>query len=372
MYATLSEALERYIWFTQDDYFIRPRRATEAQMRAIGDYISPKTFAGFSDGQRSHHPERILRPEAQYTWIQGVSTLNGKHVYIPAQIVTGLNRNQISNGEKEPLIRQQNTNGLATWPTQSGARVAGALELIEREAYMIMWLNQLTLPRIPLQPLCAAHPALARIIAKIEQYGFTVHAIQLLTDAPTHAIAIIVEDMSGNAPRFSIGLAAHWSLLHAFEKALTEAFRSYRRHHHWVSKGNVWDVNTPAEAVGHLDRNFYWGVPEHAKHLEFMIEGREAAIENAPWDTDTADTHYQRIVQWCAEKGFEYISVPLTKSAKNPTLLHVEMAVIPQLHPTYLNESGQQFGGDRWYNVPKSLGMTPRQKPFAERPHPFS
>ncbi len=372
LYATLSEALERYIWMTQDDYFMNPTRATKDEIGKLGLFVPPEDIVGFSEEQRAEYPERQLRPDAEYLWIQGTSLVHGGSVYIPAQVVAGIRRRNLPGGAQEPVIRQQNTNGLATWRTQSGARLAGALEVIEREAYMIMWLNQMTLPRIALAPLCAQSPSLARSVAKCERYRLKTHVIQLPTDAPTHAVAVVTEDLSGGAPRFSIGLKAHRSLPYAIEKATTEAIRARRFCRSWFEEGNTWDNSTPVEKIGHRERVYYWSVPENAKKLEFLIQGKEIEIGHSEWDNDDEEQQLQRITQWCRKNEFECISVSLGTSAKNPTSLHIEMVVIPQLQPTYLMDWIQQFGGARWHEVPKALGYTPLKKPFAERPHPFS
>jgi ribosomal protein S12 methylthiotransferase accessory factor len=370
MYAAFSEALERYIWMTQDDYFVNPTMATVSEIAKKGLYIAPQNFVGYSEERRKKSPELMLREDAEYLWIQGTSLTQGGRVYLPAQTVCGIRR-KWPGGKNEPLIRPQITNGLATWPTRAGAQLAGALETIEREAYMIMWLNQMTMPRYTLMSLRALSPSLSRAIATCERYLFKIHVMQMPTDAPTHAVAVVMEDVNGNAPRFTLGLRAHTSLPIAVEKAMAEALRAQHIHKAWVMRGNSWDMNTPIEKIDHHGRLHYWGVPEHAKLLEFLIKGPEVTVEKKPWDNDSREEHLQRIVQWCREKNFDCISVPLTTSLKNPTPLHVEMMVIPQLHPTYLHESVQLLGGTRLQDVPKALGYTPRQKPFADRPHPF-
>jgi ribosomal protein S12 methylthiotransferase accessory factor len=263
------------------------------------------------------------------------------------------------------------TNGLATWPTRAGAQLAGILEVVEREAYMVMWLNQLTLRKYPNASLRKLSPTLAKSYAACERYLYKVHVLQLPTDAPTHAVGVVLEDTTGNAPRFVLGLRSHTSLSSAVEKAMTEAIRALNIFRNWELAGNSWDKNTPIEKIDHHGRLHYWSVPENAKHLEFLVNGPEIPVEAKPWDHDSKEEHLQRMIEWCREKEFDCISVPLTSSAKNPTSMHIEMMVIPQMHPTYLEESQQHLGGTRLTDVPKALGYTPRKKPFSERPHPF-
>ncbi|TSC61501.1 MAG: biosynthesis docking protein, SagD family [Parcubacteria group bacterium Athens0416_74] len=371
LYAALAEGLERYIWFTQDDYFLSPTKTSVEGIQKKGPCIRPEEFAGFSEAQRSISAERELRSDAEYLWITGISLVKGVPTYLPAQIVSRARKLHESRSE-EPFIRQTTTNGLATWPTQSGARLAGALELIEREAYMIMWLNQLTLPRISLPSLCARHPELARSVEICERYRLKIHVVKLITDAPTHAVAVVIEDLSDAIPRFTIGLRAHRSLSTAIQKATTEALRARRFCRTWFNEGNVWDMSTPIQSIGHRDRLYYWAMPEHTRQLEFLIQGKEIEVSVERWDNDDEEQHLQRILEWCREKNLECISVSLGTSSKNLTPWYIEMVVMPQLQPTYLQESLQAFGGTRWRDVPKALGYTPLKKPFADRPHPFS
>ena len=370
LYATLAEALERYIWFTQRDYFLNPTRATASGIQKRGQSIAPGKIVGFSDEQRADRSHRHLRDDTEYLWIQGTSLIRGDRVYVPAQTVSGIR--YLSPDIKEPTIRRPTTNGLATWHTQIGARLAGVLEVLERDAYMISWLNQLTLPRFSLDSLCSRDPGLAQHVAVCERYRLKTHVVQLLTDAPTHVVAVILEDMSGNAPRFSFGLRAHRSFPFAVQKATTEALRGRRAYRVWSNKGGTWDMSTPTLEIGHRERLYYWGVPEHAKNLEFLIQGPEIEATPALWENDSEEEHLRRVLRWCAEKSFECISVSLGAAAKNITPLHIEMVVMPELQPTYLTEFTQTFGGTRLKDVPAAFGYTPLKRPFADAPHPFS
>jgi len=368
--ACLAEGLERYLWWEERDYFVAPVRATADQIKKYGPHIAPERFAAFSAKQRKEDPRWKLEPSSVFLWIRGTSLVTGKQTYVPAQTVSAIHDAHIFKGE--PLIRHRNTTGLATWPTQAGARLAGALEVIEREAYMIMWLNQLTLPRISLTKIRARSTSLSELIDSCERYRLKIHVVQLLTDAPAHAVCVVLEDQSGQAPRFAVGLKAHRSLTNAIEKGIVEALRARRWHRHQTNDGKRWSLGTSPSEVGHFDRVLYWGVAAHAKKLEFMIAGEEKDVVPAAWESDTSEQHLQRITDWCRGSGYECVSVSLGTSKKNPTPWSIEMVVIPELQPTYLEEKSQQLGGERWKSVPQHFGITPRSAPFSDEPHPFA
>lgn len=371
LFAALAEAQERYIWLTQTDYLKNPTLATESEIQKRRAFIPIKDIVSYTEKQRENS-SRKYTDETKFLWIEGHSLVKNTPIFIPARIVSGARVRLDAQSGAEPLIRAATSIGLATWPQKKGAELAGALEAIEREAYMIMWLNQLTLPRYSLASLAAKDESLARLFDKCERYLLKPHVVEMITDAPTHAIAVIIEDLSGHAPRFSVGLKAHRSILHATQKALTEAIRSHRGYRQWKEAGNVFDESKPIEQIGHRERLYYWAIPEHARHLEFLVKGKEKNYIEKPWDKDTEDEHLARVLAWCKEKDIECVSVPLTASKKNITNWHIHMIVMPQLQPTYLTEDTRAFGGKRWREVPRLFGYAPLSEPFAARPHPFS
>jgi ribosomal protein S12 methylthiotransferase accessory factor len=366
--ASIAEGLERYLLNAVHDYYRNPIRKTVVEIEKCGRFIAPERFVGFSEEQRQGSQMLRLAPDTAYIWVRGTSLITKSDIYIPKQIITGNGRLALQ-GNDEPLIRRASSIGLATWPTRNGARLAGAYEAIEHDAYMIMWLNQLTLPRIPLDTVRHESDSLDTLIKKCERYHLKVHAVRMLTDAPAHAICVIVEDLSTSAPRFTVGLRAHRSLSHAIEKAMLEALRTriayrqtgieQRKHHASV------------DSIGYTERIFYWGKPENAAALEFMIAGDEELRTPAAWESDTPEESFARIIAWCRSCGYECMALSLGTSAMNISPWQVEMVIIPELQPSHLTESLRHLGGTRLRSIPLKFGHQPREKPFIERPHPF-
>jgi ribosomal protein S12 methylthiotransferase accessory factor len=368
--AALAESLERYIWWTERDYFLRPVRGTPRKIGSRSPIIPPERFVSFSRQQREASPELRLSPDASYLWIQGISLVTGKKTYVPAQTVSAAH-DPSTAAPHEPLIRMQTTNGLATWPTRTGALLAGALECIEREAFMVLWFNQLTLPRAELSSLRERSASLDALLSRCERYRLQVHIVRMLTDAPTHAVLAVVEDKSGIGSPYAFGLKADRSFVRAAEKALVEALRA-RRFSRYEDAAKKYDGTKKVDDIGHSERVFYWQKPEHAEHLAFLVRGEEKNIEDAAWEHDTPEQHLVRIVNWCKQKKFECVSVALGTSKANPTRWHIEMLIMPDLQPVHLTEKMRHLGGERWKSIPEQFGYKPLKEPFVERPHPFS
>jgi ribosomal protein S12 methylthiotransferase accessory factor len=371
--AALAEGLERYIWTEEIDYFKSPRIATVVAMAQDKSAILPDRFAGFTKEQRANDPQLMLTPDDEYLWIRGRSLTHGRDVYLPAQAIAGAQaRSPLSHGKKEQIIRTPITTGLATWPTKDGAVLAGALEVIERDAYMITWLNQLTLPRIDLALWREKNDALDKLMMDCERYRLRVHALCLPTDAPADVVCVVIEDITGHAPRFSLGLKAHRDIGRCIEGALLEALRS-RQNARRYGQEQVEELQKkkPSE-IRHMERLVYWMSEERAKRLSFLIKGPIESTAPSPWTHDTPREHLERIRQWCVESKYEFISVSLGISKKNPLPWHIEMVVLPELQPMHQNEQFPCLGGERLKSIPEKFGYKARTKPFADEPHPFA
>ncbi len=371
--SALAEGLERYLWLEETDYFRSVRTATVASMSRKKTIIGPERFVGFSEELRMRDPQLKLAPENEYLWIRGYSLTQRRKVFLPAQVVSGAyGRTLFAADRKEPMIRTPITTGLATWPTKDGAILRGALEVIERDAYMIMWLNQLTMPRIDLGPWRKKHAQLDKLIANCERYRLRVHAMRLITDAPADVACAVVEDLTGHAPLYTVGLKAHSDIGIAIEGALLEALRARRNARNYGGEEIKRVREKKPSEIKHMERLAYWMDIERAHMLSFMTRGTVEDVFPSIWTDDTPTEHLMRIRAWCIERDNEFVSVDLGISKKNPLPWHVEMVVMPDLQPMHQNEQYQYLGGERLKSIPEKFGYKARKEPFADEPHPFA
>lgn len=360
----LAEAQERHIWFQKNDYY---RNTTVSPLRSMRKHaiLAPERYAGFSETQREKNVNLQITEDSVFKWIRGYSHVQGAPVYIPARTVS---RHPDAHTPGEPLIRRTITTGLATYPEKTEALLRGAMEIVERDAYMITWLNQLTLPRVDTSDLASRSPELQSLMATCARFRITVHIVRMLTDAPAHAVMAVLEDETGHAPHLSIGLKTHRNLASAAHGAIMEGLR--------VRRGNRNRLLKPKQeprptTIGHYDRLDYWLEGDNFKKLRFLIAGPLEKQPEAPWENDTPAEHWQRTVTWCKEKSYECASVSLTPSKANVTPWHIEMVILPELQPIHYNENLPHIGGTRLREVPTQFGYTARE-PFLDEPHPFA
>ena len=197
--STLAEAVERHLWYTVE--FSDVVRASARDILAQGHVLLPEQFAGFTREQRANIQRLTLHPDAEYRWVCGQSLVSGKPVWVPAQVASG--KYGIENFRKghEPVILEPITTGMAAGPSQAFARLGGALEIIERDAFMITWLNQISPPRIDLAKFNKKSSDVRALLAKCARYRLSVDAMLLPSDAPAYTVCVVVHDEHLCAPQ---------------------------------------------------------------------------------------------------------------------------------------------------------------------------
>ncbi len=365
----LAEALERFLWMTQTDYLGPTKQLAFSEMAQHGDTLDPKQFVGWSEAQRAEFPELAMDHARTYLWTEGYSHTKKRPVWIPAQAVCGSYSAHVAHSRNEPMIRTPITSGLATGPTEEFALLNGALEIIERDAFMITWVNKLSPERVDLSALAENDPHVQTLLDRCAKYRLTLHAVRLPTDAPAHAICAIAIDDSGHEPRVTVGLKAHRSLTAAVLGASLEALRGRQSVRHKNKEKPLAEDKKPSDLV-HMERAQYWGTKGPAD-LDFLIARAPETVARAPWEGDSVNEHWERIVSWCREKGYACASVDVGKSSQNPTPWRVKMVVMPEIQPVHQTERFPYTHGTRLREVPKQFGFTPLETPFSE-PHPFA
>lgn len=369
---TLAEAMERHTWFMHDR-FSSIRSATVAEMENIGNFLHPSRFAGYSESQRRNDSHLELKLTDSFLWVEGYSWAKKGRSWVPAQIVSGCKKFlEFKSPKAEPMIRPWVTSGLATHPSRTEALLSGALEVIERDAYIITWLNQLSPPRMDPGELSLRTTSLARLIALCRRYRLEPYILRLPTDAPAYAVCTILEDTTGTLPRFSVGLKANRDPACAAEGAILEALRAHLgTRTRKLSPQDTWDPKTKTADIVQYERLMYWAEGTRGDHLAFLTKGDIQPLAREVWESDTDEEHFARIVQWCEKQGYELVSVSFMDAEANIPGWHIEFVVIPEMQPLYYNEKFPCLGGKRLHDIPKQFGYALR-KPYLDDPHPFA
>ena len=366
--AALPEAVERYLWWSTTDYFEKPLVGTSEYVLKRLPAIAPDEFVSYSESQRQSHPCFGLDKDSSFLWIRGYSHTQAKSIWLPAQVVSAAHT--LKPDTKEPHILSSITNGLATGPTKEFALLNGAMELVERDAFLITWLNQLTPEKINLDSLAETDSRVKKLVTLCERYRLTLSVVILPTDAPAHAVCAVVQDSSNVGVEVTVGLKAHRELSTAVVGATLEALR-IRKTVRFRNKHSPISPDKKASEIERSERSQFWGRAGSSANIAFLVQGESVTPEKAVWENDSIEEHWQRFVKWSIENDYEITSVDLSKSKKNVSPWQIHHVVMPQFQQMYLNEKMPYLTGKRLTSVPEKFGFMPRKVPFTDLPHPF-
>jgi ribosomal protein S12 methylthiotransferase accessory factor len=354
------EALERYAaaafderrWLTGSAVDVGPDALdlTDAAGCAISETAAP----GF--------PLAAWDPSQPLRWVPGWSLLDGRDVWVPA-VMAHLGVTPAHPTERFWL---QTSSGCAASGTQEEALLAACLELIERDAVAISWLQRLALPRVDPTDLARRSREQGRGADTDEVWGQVISTLLsdedrdriALFDAtsdlgvPTVLSLLTPPDGSGLPP--AVGAACSDSESHAVLKALRELT---------VVRACVWRdplpgdpayPQIPDEAFGHL-----FGSESASKALHRTV----AVAHGAPRTgvdgkfLGTVAQRLARIVMILARQSSDVVAVELTPVEFEGSGVRVVRVIAPALIPYLAYPSVRYLGSRRLYEAPTRMGF---------------
>lgn len=366
--AAVGEAVERY-----SACFTGSADAIVATARELGPKaVDPSRFALFADEQYAEPGFEYHRftAETPVAWVRGWRLPHGAPAYLPAQLVYLA----WSLSPDEARIGHATSNGLACHATLEEATLAGLLELLERDAFMITWTASISWPLLS----WPSDPQLTDFERRyIRPTGLHTSAVDLsaVWGVPT-VLGVARSDAPNEAP-FGVGAGAAATVPRAVGRAFDEAVRvrSWARSIRYDDPAG--ELVLPAHEIREFD--------EHIRFYAYDDGARRASFLDASDDRrDVADvpclegaSPRAQINALCdrleRQNASAYI-VDVTSPDVADAGLHVVRVVAPELCPLDVEHAARLLGSQRLYEMPARLGMRTRRLRFDELnpdPHPF-
>lgn len=357
----IGEFLERYSLLIYKKKELLNASAGQLKRKKI-PYCDIYGLAGFSREQKNRHPSRFWDEESLFSWIGAARVRNGEKIYLPAQLVFW--NYQLDSQINEPFLREANTNGCGGFYSREGAVLSSLYELIERDAFLIHWLNSISPPKV--EPSTIQDANFQNLLQQSLRYGFKIHCLYLTLDIPVPIFAVVIEDPSDIGPKFSLGASCgvppEKAALSAFMEAWS-VYHSNRRKDRTFSLPDSYNAFSDA-AVGRDERLLLWSNPDMAKHFSFFLTGNmkkadECSMPHFTFNSKREELDYITRSVEALGRGYEvYAYFPVHKILDD-TSFHSARAVVPKLVPLYLMEINAPLGSERIQSVSNQW------------PHPF-
>jgi ribosomal protein S12 methylthiotransferase accessory factor len=359
--AAVAEALERYSasWVPEERLVVATARELS------GTAVSPHRFALFSERQQRDpgFPFRPFTDETRLAWIDGRELPSGREVHIPAELVL---LGPVSAGGERP-IAHATSSGLACGEDRDATTVRALCELLERDAFMIVWASRLELPL--LEP--AAEGPLARDVERFASAGLRFSAVDLSCIHRFPVVLGVVRAPRGFPGALGVGAAAASTADEAWWKALSEAFSAR------AAGARLALVGPGDGAISSFEDH----IRHHADHVNAATTAfldaspvRRSLVSVPPLEGSDASGRLGALCRRVEAAGSNAYVVDVTSPDVAVLGLTVVRALAPELCALDVSHAHRFLGGERLYRAAADLGL--RDELLGEDdvnpdPHPF-
>lgn len=363
--AAVGEALERY-----SATYVPPERIVVATARELGPAaVPPEAFALFSEEQYGapHFPFRRFTADTEVRWVEGRDLVAERPAFLPAELVY-LGNTWMAPGP----IGYTTSSGLACGAERDETLLRGLLELLERDAFMIVWANRLPLRR--LEPDDTVPPGWRQAF---DRTGLVYTAVDLSVFHRLPTVLGIVRASRQVPGALGVGASAAPTIEQAWWKALAEAFATRSA----AAKLQVLDPTrrfgphgTGVESFE--DHILYYATHANVEATAFLDRGsgttlaRSVTTLEGRTTVDRIDSLTRRI----AAAGSGTYAVDVTAPDIAELGLTVTRVVAPGLCPLDVSHAQRFLGGRRLYEAAAELGLRSgalAAKDVNPDPHPF-
>lgn len=363
------EVLERYMLSSINP--VRVSLSTKILHFFRIPFLDPSLLIQFSEHQSIFRDIRRYRPDMQIEWVLGRHLLSSRRILLPAQVVT----NQKGEEFRRCIIRDINSNGGAGHFSRERAILKGIYELIERDGFLIFWLNNIAPPQI--DPSSIDNQELQLALQKLTRYRFQCFFLNTTTDIGIPSFTAVLVDRSNTAgPSIAMGGGCGCDPEDAIRSSLYEALTvaGFRSDEIGFKFDNSYKPFRN-RFIGKKQRVAIWKDSAMFPAIEPFLKGKvrkfDRALFSIPIFQNSSD-EYQYILEKFRTmgSGYEIYCYEVKKRILQEIGFYVVKVVIPQLVHLYLNEYFASTGAQRLRTVPEKLGYN-QTKTLNPLPHPF-
>ena len=362
--AAVGEALERY-----SAGIVPHERLVVGSARELGaDAVEPERFALFSPRQHAEagFPFRPFTPTTPVPWVEGYSLPDRARALLPAELVF--------LGHVVPPdargIGYATSTGAACAIRAEEALVSGLCEVLERDAFMIVWANRLSLPALDPSADVAVASLDRELFAPV---GLRYRAIDLSVFHRLPSVLGVVRAPAPHPGALGVGAGTAASSRRAWWKALSEAFAARAA----AVKLALLAGGAPPtpDEISSFDDHIRYYADRHGAAA--FLDGSSTSTPVSAVPPLEGSTAAERVAALCARvaaAGSSAYAVDVTSPDVRELGLSVVKVLAPELCPLDAVHRARFLGGRRLYEAAWRLGLRPR--PLRERdvnpePHPF-
>lgn len=318
-----------------------------------------------------------------FHWVWGYSFQHQAPILVPEQSVYyGLPHNK-----DNPTFIYEISNGCALGNNLEEAIFHGCMEVVERDAFLLMWYARPGLPRLDLDTI--TDPTIRLLVARLEyQTGYTLHAFNATLDHALSCICLlgIDEENREGVPKVQAVAGSHPHPEQALLRSLREFTAVLSAAHGMYQQGRERALEMLADAslvkTMH-DHPIIYYLPEAFERLDFLYhtprrqtfqQAFDAFYRQPPTQMDLK-ADLEQLIQNHLQRGIDTIVIDQTAPEHIHTGMRCVKILMPGMLPMTFGQHNRRVTGfSRLHQLPYTLGYQDHPLTEAEinpHPHPF-
>ncbi len=358
--ATIGEVVERYC-----PAFYDLEKFTRRSYRTLDkNAISPEQVALFHGKQYSSEGFyfKPFTKNSELYWSSCYNLITGEEVMYPASLI------YFPWHVDEDRIGLSTSTGLAGHIDYHEAILTGLYELIERDAFMISWMQQLDIPKMRISS------DIREYLNKFfpEHYEFHFFDITLDLSVPTTFGICFGEEEFGKF--VAVGSATRNTYGNSLKKVIKEIGQTVPYFRYFLEKKQNWNPKDFTELRSFEDHSlFYLKKKEYLSVFDRFVESVPSKdITFHTYDETNTQKEIISILKIFDDKNYDVLLANLTTSDIRESGFCSIKVLCPQLIQMNGHYRYYFSGGERLYDVPANLGYKGQSYDELNKyPHPF-
>jgi ribosomal protein S12 methylthiotransferase accessory factor len=366
----LGEALERYASVAWPATAVTQARREQLP----GDSLDPRELVLYLPEQYHELPYAPYSDAATMGWVAARSLASGSPLHVPA-VAALMGHRPASPAER---ICPPSSTGIASGETLAGAVLTALFEVLERDAFMVTWMNRLPARRV--DPWSHPDAEVADLCGAYARRGVSVELYLLAADHSCRVFLALGVQQRGDGPAVVGGLGADLDPARAARKAVLEvgqvrpALGIDLRSPSTRSRVEAL-VADPRLAAGPDDHALLYADHRSVGAFDFLRRSPPAGCDWAAPGPAAAAARLARLVAELRPLGGEVLYCDLTPPEMARLGLRTARVLVPGFQPVHFGSGQARLGGRRLYELPHRLGLTPAPTTPAtlnRDPHPLA
>jgi ribosomal protein S12 methylthiotransferase accessory factor len=307
--------------------------------------------------------------QMELSWVWGFSLTQRRPVRVPASRVFSPFR-AVTAGDffDAPII-----SGYSTHSTIEEAIYGALMEVIERDAFMIAWANQLRLPQLAIDP--ATPGEVGGYLAAFAARGIEVRCVLADLDLGAHAVIAMARSRQTGDPYSVVAAAADMDVEAACRKALKElSANRLSVRHEMASAGDSLPLPDPQLVVDERTHGLLYARPDMASCLDNWWDSENFVPLLRVSQRAGITSRLRNCIEVLMRTELEVTVVDLTAPAMESLGLRTVKVLVPGAYPMNFDGRFPHFGGKRMSQAPVTAAL--RDTPIGLEdlctiPHPF-